>query len=296
MKYMTKEVIKNSEIATFCDFLRIRKKAETKNDDFFEKEFKKAYQTFLSFEKTRNTYIAPSEDIKKIEDRINAPDISEEEKQKIILFQKIYKEIEKDRIELGIYYGFDERTVKITFDEKIKARLALCSELPQDILNEIADLRLFALGYCSRKVKKMLQDYSIPLIKKYRKVLKHATKMNKSRERVLSAPIDINEFPDRIVKCLHKKDGDLYIDFEYEGILRFVNGKIIQRESEIIYQWNPDIPYSGMTRVIFAELHHADNKVELHFILQNLDFYDRTTWWYLTIKADDIIEIAENEL
>ena len=63
--------------------------------------------------------------MKKIEDYINERGIDEEEQRRRKNFKKNYLELERERIEKGIFFSFDEERAKNKFKKNINYKIKL---------------------------------------------------------------------------------------------------------------------------------------------------------------------------
>lgn len=104
--------------------------------------------------------------MKKYDAWINEPNISQEEKEKRIEHKKITLFLERERFETGKYHQYDEAFTRKLFDVDLTWRMELISHLPDYILNEVADVRVLALGYASKRVKVLLNEMFVNINRK----------------------------------------------------------------------------------------------------------------------------------
>lgn len=293
MKYLTKKWEKERHFAGIHYVKRVCKSAEEKDDELFIQLYRSRYKRFLAREKQLlKAFKNPHDAMKLIMEYCNAPDISEEERHKREIVKTAYEEVERDRLKLGLYYCFDERVLKIIFEGLFKRNLIACGGLPKEIINEIADIRVFALGYCSKKVKTLLIPFSEKMMSKTKKAVLLAHKQNNLTEEKLAKVLNINNLEDAILMYIDRQNNDILLHFA-DITLQLKNGVIIDKEREKIYQWNADIPYSGMTSVVAVEFTGDKGNLELHFLMRNIDFYERISIWQLTFACDDVFDITE---
>lgn len=158
MKYLTKEWYVKARLSYIDGMVRCSKLAEKYDESFYQAVYNKRLKKFHDSERAREEFRDPQEDLKRYDAWINEPNISEEEKKKRIEHKKITLYLQKERFDTG-YYRYDEAFTKKMFDVDLKWRLELISHLPDYILSEVADVRIFALGYVSKKVKTLLKAY-----------------------------------------------------------------------------------------------------------------------------------------
>ena len=65
-------------------------------------------------------------------------------------------------------YSLDVKLVDKMFRVEVQLRIELVSKLPEYILSEVADIRVLALGYVSKRVKTLLKVYCKKCRREYR--------------------------------------------------------------------------------------------------------------------------------
>ena len=119
----------------------------------------------------------------------------------------------------------------------------LVSYLPKNILEEVADIRVLALGYVSEKVKKMLDEYCRQLCKECDCILQKARRKTDMAESMLPKRISVNGFGELLLYRLYRKNKDIFLEFE-GGRLKFENGEILKQERKRIYRYGDEEAYS----------------------------------------------------
>lgn len=181
-------------------------------------------------------------------------------------------------------FSFD--LVKDRFDEyQVMKIQEIHKTVPQELIDQIADLRMLALGYCTSDMKKQLTKVSLDNEKKVRTVFesyKEEYAKQKIPERIMN---DIN-FHDAYVSHVDiiKNEGceDIIIDFYYgvfteNNRIVFKNAKFITQEQELVDQV---FLYKEVYRV---PLNQALSGYEFHMLLFREEPCE------CTIRCSDII-------
>ena len=191
---------------------------------------------------------------------------------------------EKDRIQKLI----DKYDVRPPFDEK-KCRKEFCflqetkkketiDKLPPELLQQIADVRVFSLGYCTKDILSQLKGLSEENEEKMNRVLDEYSKAQQEenipqliRERFGFHDCEITEF------TVGKKDVVMLLDtrggFTNFNMITFATSEIIKQEGHIV----------GSTW-IYEELYHTENGYEAHML-----FWTGAGMSELIIRCNDII-------
>ena len=289
MKYLTREWYVNARLSYIDGSVRCSELAKKFDESFYKAVYKKRYEKFERNERLRDEFRNPQEDLKKYDAWINEPNISQEEKEKSIEHKKITLFLERERFETGKYHQYNEAFTKKMFDVDLKWRLELISHLPDYILNEVADVRVLALGYASKRVKALLKDYCKHLRREYKKVLDKAQIETNKAEHKLPKRIMANEYSELMLQRIYRKDGNILLVFD-SGTLKITNGEIIEQEEKRLYHYKRKEPYSGWSMVLYAEVSYENGLFELHLMIDNKDKKGQSKYWYLTVRGTSIIE------
>ena len=289
MKYFTKEFYVWERLSRISFTLKKSKRAEQKDENFYQRVYNKKYAAFTDLEKTSDWYRDPNEELKKLDDYINEPEISDAERAVRRKIRDFHVILNAKRIESGIYFEYDEESAKRRFDERIRAKIELCRQLPKEILDKVADIRMLALEYASEEVKQLLTPYCAKLRRTVQRIREKACAETNKAESYLSNVFGLNGYEDYLLTGLEEKDGDIYIKGERLDELIIKQGEIIEGKGQTIYAYNADRPNSPWSRVIATELHRTADKFELHFLISNSDEFDREELWDLTIRGVDVL-------
>ncbi len=178
------------------------------------------------------------------------------------------------------------------FAENQSRLIEIYLHLPTEILNEIADIRLFALGYASERVTRSWQIYCTKLRRKLNRIKSRAYNETNVNYKYLSGSIMLNECFEGWRVTQLKGDGDnIIIDGELNRRLIIKNAKVIEGEDGYIYPYNEENPTIAASYICYVELHRITDKFELCFLMSNSNENEREELWYLSIECDDVIEI-----
>jgi hypothetical protein len=289
MKYLTREWYVKARLSYIDGMVRCSKLAEKYDESFYQAVYNKRLKKFHDGERAREEFRDPQEDLKRYDAWINEPNISQEEKERRIEYKKITMFLEKERFETGKYYQYDEAFSRKLFDVDLMWRMELISHLPDYILSEVADVRILALGYASKRVKTLLKEYCKQLRREYKKVLGKAQIETNKAESKLTKRIMANEYSEFMLQRIYQKNGNVFLAFD-SGALKVVNGEIIEQEEKRLYQYKRKEPYSGWSMVLYAEVSYENGLFVLHLMIDNKDKIGQSKYWYLTVQGTSIIE------
>ncbi|MDE7439608.1 MAG: DUF4085 family protein, partial [Clostridia bacterium] len=248
---------------------------------------------YIRNEKMCNWYIDPAEELRKIDEYINEENISSEERKTREGFKKAYLTINKKRIENGKFYKFDKELCKLKFAESQKRLIKLYNGLPKYIVDKIADIRVFALGYTSGEVKRLLRPYCTQLQRTVKEITLNANAVTCEAENHLTAKIGLDFWGIGAIEKLTEQDGDIYL-YCVNHYFVIKNGKITEGQCKPVYPYFSEKPNCPTSRVVAEELHHTEDKFELNLLMCNLDELEREDLWYLTIIGTDILKFEES--
>lgn len=283
MKYLTKEWEQQCESSFIISWIRASKDADQADEKKIERLYIKEQKKFIETERAAVAYVNESNNTrgKIIDTYLACPGLSVK---KIGLLEGC-----KETLVMKKPMRFEEDTAEKWFEIRLRDRIALCKQtLPQDILQEIADLRLFCLGYATQSVKEKVRVYCREQKKKSEIILKETAKKIVEAEDRLDNGLKFGKYIDKPLMNLELQDGDLYIKLEDIPRLIVRDVEFIEREKEFYYRWNKNIYSSPWTYVIQSELHFVNDRYEVHFLLENKDEIGETENWYLTVSGTNV--------
>lgn len=283
MKYLTKEWYELCQRSYLHLGMKVVKGASVYNEELYDRLYKKEENDFVRLQ--RQCYDS--------DPRVMLEDDGKVYKPLMILFNgEMFEEDEtvyqmpieeKERIqklieEFDVRPPFDEAKCKEEFHDiqenfKIKQ---VKEKVPMELINQIADIRLFALGYCTRKVLKQLERISY----------ENEIKVNSISEECMTAqqaeeiPQSIREafgFHDcRITEFI--VDKDIIIRLNTQGGFTDLN-KITFVSSEII----KEDKFMVGSVWIYNELYRTELGYEVHILCESNELSE------LVIRCKDIV-------
>ncbi|GAS80392.1 DUF4085 family protein [Paenibacillus amylolyticus] len=168
--------------------------------------------------------------------------------------------IEKLIVEYDVRPPFDEQKCKEEYKESMEWNFQYKAEkLPQEIVEQIADIRVFTLGYCTREILQQLKKQSA----ENKRHVDHAAKEFREVMMAQDIPDEIHgrvQYHDCTVIELVTGD-KVVIRFDTRGgftnlnKLTLVAPEIIKQEGEIVGSY-----------WLYQELYRIDNGYELHIL------------------------------
>ena len=183
------------------------------------------------------------------------------------IFRKLYAqkkaEFLAERLELAPYLGktFDPKVETRRFAQNyVDKKRRLLSDLPQEILNKVADVRVLALGYCTECVYALSQEFLEKNRVAYRSVIQAYDDYINSE--LKDIPFINENFHDGVVKSLRRKGNALVLEFDDpEGALS--HGRIVFRNATVLQQ---DGRLCG-AYWLYKELYKNAGGYEIHALL-----------------------------
>ena len=302
MKYLTKEWFETLQSRGAQYGKRVHAGAKIFDEKLYERLYKRQERKFVK--EQREVYdIDPrflletmSSAMIPLDKALSGEEISEEdfefyempEKEKARILQAI--EDYDNRL------PFDAEETKKLFAQTQQTQIkAYESSLPEEILDKIADLRVFTLGYCSAEVMKSLKKFEGDAEKRLRRIESAALKALKA-ENLPEETVDKISFHDCVVTETVRENQDLILKFDTKGGFSSFD-KMILRNAEIVL--SEETLVGG--RWLCEELYGAENGYELHVMFEGKNFFEimekggdlKEGLFYFTVVCSDII--VEND-
>lgn len=287
MKHFTKDFYAMELLASANQFVKKSKSAEQKDENFYRKVYDEQCAVWVHNDSMNDHYRDTAADLRKIDDYINEPNITEEERNRRIQFKKMHVYLHGDGSKRKTVYPFNEEHSKQKFAANQNRFIEIYGNLPQEILDKIADIRVFALGYASAEVKRLLRPYCAGVRKKVQQIRETAYAETDEAERSLKEPIGLNDFEEFLIMKIEEKNGDVFIEGE-DDVLVIRNGVITEGKEKPIFPYNREIPDCAWSQVLTAELHREDDTYELGFLVSNLNENNESDVWYFTVRGTDV--------
>ncbi len=129
---------------------------------------------------------------------------------------------------------FDEEAIKRKFDNTLNDKIETCKKFPGEILNEVADLRVFALGYVTEKVRRMTEIYLAEKDKQNLDLMRLSYKETNRAEMSLRKNIRFGNYLLKIVSDIHREGNAVYIEFVGLPTLVIIGAEIMEWETVVL--------------------------------------------------------------
>lgn len=283
MRYRTKEWYELCQRTGLHFGMRVHRGAYELDEALFLRRYKRKEKEYVEFQREMyNTdprflleqnghVVVPAEKF------FSGNEVSEDDKKVYQMPAEERERIEKLIADYDVRPTFDELQHRIAFKEMQEWDYKHQKErLPKEIYEQIADIRVFTLGYCTREVMLQLKKQSA----KNRREMERVS--NEYREAILAQdiPDEIRsrvQFHDCTVTELLTGD-EVVIRFDTRGgftninKLALVAPEIIKQEGEIVGSY-----------WLYQELYRIDNGYELHVL------FDGENMPELIIRCADIL-------
>jgi len=269
MKYLTKEWYETMQKTDLHILLRVYEKAEKFSEEHFRKLYKQEEKKWLSLQEETHkvefedvfpeefSFIPVSIDGKPI-------DPSEFEKAR----EKYYEMREEARLQFENPFDPEEekKNFRRFFRNKVKQ---LKRSLPNEILEEVADIRVLALNRASAAVKKKITAYCRSNKKAVENALKAYSKEHRKKFRDKEPEfIDKFRFHDSKVISCRKKRNDILIKIESGGFtdisqITFKNCSVLKQDAPLHGAW-----------WLYDEIYKSGDRYEIHVLLTKNELID----------------------
>ncbi len=187
----------------------------------------------------------------------------------------------KKRKEQEQRYLENKERVEAQFNKRMK----FCQSLPKDILDEIEDLRIFCVGYTTKKVKEKLSLYVNQRWEEVDKWKKIAETQRAKAVATLAMPFHLMGEDRCMVIGLKKVKNNIYIDFRRSTLI-IEDAVILQRSGKIIRKISGN-DLELCTAIEEWEMHKVEDGYEIHFLMCNHE-KRWSKYWCLTIRGKNI--------
>lgn len=268
MRYITKEIYELMQQTDFHILLRVNKRAETFDEEFYRKLYAKKLNEQLMSDLEESEL--------KFEDIFDEFDFKDK-----AAYERARKEYEPPEFnESGSKHSF--------FAIHLMNIKRLKNSLPNEILEKVADIRVLAFDVASAEVKKLIAAFCK---ENERKVENAFRALQKAEEREFGN--EEEDMPEFCSESLHdcevlscRKSGkDLVLDLDCSGgfanIARviFKNAEIIEREGRL----------NGAVW-LYDEICKCERGLEIHALLRGV-----TDLKYLTVRCEDAVFIYDED-
>lgn len=282
MKYLTKKWYYGNK--NICLDLEVDTKAEKLSEEYYKELYNAKLNAFLENEKevSEMDYEPETwEDIQLMDSEgniVNARDIMTDEE-----FEQLRQELlrnEDDMKEEDEELEYDEEELTKDFLEIHNSEVEdLNVNLPKEILDEVADIRVLALGVATEKVKDLVDKYSQECEMIFEKPFNEYNKHWYTIADKVPAHIKENyDFHDCVILKMTKDGNDIIFELDNSGGFTTIN-KITYKDAEILENNFVEGCYW-----IYDEMYLSDKGYEFHIAVDGENGYD-----YITLQASDVI-------
>lgn len=289
MKYFTKEYQNSMGKTNIHLLMRATKKAENFDQQYYEDLYEKELKNFLEEQKE----ICEMDE----EDLFDESDWDEisvmDEKGNMVNVKEFMSEEEVEELRQSILEDEKEASENFEIEEYDEEKLTkqfkeghldtieyLKRNLPKDILDDVADIRVLALDRATRKIKKRIEKYCKENEKIVEQIDKKYYQYFKTIENKIPANIIENyEFHDCEILSIEKVGDDIIFNLDNSGGFTDIN-KIIYTNGEFLENnWQEDSYW------IYDEIYLTDEGYEFHIGISSNNEYG---YDYITLTASDV--------
>lgn len=270
MKYMTKEWYETSKKTSFYLPLKVSEKAEVFSEDYFKKLYKSEEKTWLKmqerFSKLTFEDLYPNEFV--AEDDDGCPFEAEEyEKAK----REYFEMREQARLEFVEHPPFEPEKEKKVFQQELFYNVIkdLKENLPDEILQKVADIRVLALNRASADIKKEIKKYCKANDKAAQSASSAYWKDYEKRFKKEEPSFSEFSFHDSKVVSCRKKGKDMVITLDRSHGFTDIT-QIIFKNCMVIKQ---DKPLHGAWW-LYDEIYRTNDGYEIHALLTKNELID----------------------
>lgn len=204
----------------------------------------------------------------------------------------LYKFIKTERESLSkeVLNNLSDEYFKRMFINVLEYRKWVVEGVDKALFLNINHIKRLCLGVCEKNILSALYEYKNNLVKERDVAVEIVEKSNIEAGKNLAIYFDINDFFGQIVYAINFEKERLSIDFG-QILLCFRDYLVIENECDIIYRFESQSPYSGLSYLEASELYFEGGKFYLHFLITNITGHEEKTHHYLTLSAKNIYKI-----
>lgn len=289
MKFFTKEYQRDMGRIDIHMLMRATKKAERFDETYYQDLYKKELKNFLKEQKEICEMMeeddfdeADWDEISVMDEEGNMVSVSEfMSQEEVEELRKSILEEEREASEDFEMEEYDELELTNQFAENHKDEIEfLKNNLPKDILEDVADIRVLALNKVSKDLKKRIEKYCKENEKTTEKVMEDYFNYFKMIENQIPQKIlDNYDFHDCEILSVKKVGDDIVFDLDNSGGFTEIN-KIIYRNGQMIENNLEENSYW-----IYDEIYKLDELYEFHIGISSNNEYG---YDYITLRASDV--------
>ena len=274
MKYLTKKWYHNIEQALIIKWLKCRINGEDISEEKFQQLYNKDLQKFIKNAYLKHISLMEDKDFE-FKELVDTSGISGEAK-------NAWEQLRIKLVDADIQEKFDEEEIKQKHQNLYEERLRIAKSLPPNILKEISDIRLFCLGYATKKVSDMVTIYSKKQKEKVNRQIEIASQKNAKLQ--FKESINFKDYIKQELLNIEMNEDNITFVFVNPLPLVINGGKIIKQEAK----FNRIKQTAYINGVLGLEVQKKDEKYEIQFLIGSESPYGKIILWYLTIQGDNI--------
>ncbi|PYE47836.1 DUF4085 family protein [Paenibacillus barcinonensis] len=287
MKYLTKEWYETCQQTGLHFGMRVHKGATLLDEALFQRLYKRKEKEHVKLQ--RDVYNTDprfmlehdGQVMTRVDKAFSGEEVTEEDQLVYHMPPEERAHIETLIAEYDARPAFDEKQCKDEYAEAMEWNFKYQAErLPSEIFRKIADIRVFALGYCTREVMQQLKKKSAEYTKEMEVVLQEYRDAMVKQD----IPADVHlklQFHDCKVTDLLTGD-ELVLRFDTRGGFTEIN-KLTLTDAEMLKQEGKIVG----SYWLYDELYRIDNGYELHVLLNGEPMSE------LIVRCTDIVAEIE---
>ena len=247
---------------------KVCEEADRAEEEIYCRFYQKELESFMIKEKARLSPL-DANDLPWLDRTLTRSGLAKESRQ--ALKSLLWKEIEAKNKE---GFEIDEEAIRRKFDNYLDNKLKICKQLPQEILKEIADIRVFCLGYMTQKVKDVLSTYLEEKDKENLRLVELSYREVERAEAALKKNIRFINYVGQTLSGIVKAGSDVEIRFIGLPTLVVRNANVIEWEGIVHKPKNYlELPAKrkppAMTKAEGVEVAKNGALYELHILMCN---------------------------
>ena len=267
--------------------IKVCEEAGRAEEELYRQFYQKELESFMIKEKA---CLSPldANDLPWVDRTLTRSGLAKESRQ--ALKSLLWKEIEAKNKE---GFEIDEEAIRRKFDNYLDNKLKICEQLPQEILKEIADIRVFGLGYMTQKVKDVLSAHLEEKDKENLHLVELSYREVERAEAALKKGIRFINYVGQTLSGIVKAGIDVEIKFIGLPTLVVRNANVIEWEGIVHKPKNYlEIPAKrkppAVTKAEGVEVAKNGALYELHILMCNESSEGKRLAWNFTVSGTDI--------
>ncbi len=264
MRYMTKEWYETLQKTSFHLNLKVSKKAGTYSEDYFKKLYKQKENEWLRLWSSVFEISLEGAILKDFNEQY-ADEMSLENSEFEKIKRKYIEQHKQEYIKSGKISEFNPEQEKLKFKQSLRRNIEdLKQELPEDILQNVADIRVLALQVASREVKQKITKYCKQNEKKVNSAIvayqKEYSKQFQENEPGFVSELFLHDCT--LLSC-RKKGNDIVMTVDSSNgftdisEIRMINCNVIKQDALLYGAW-----------CLYEEVYKSGDRFEIHFLFQ----------------------------